>query len=84
MQRLLENHFKTHLKERLYFKILIKAIFLKFLTKKKKTQKVIFWQKITFFVLFWSTFSKILPNSKIWKKKKQIPELCFNMIFKKY
>ena len=47
----------------------------------KRCQKSDFWVTNHGFLLFWSQFSKILPNSKNWKKK-AVPRLCFNMSFK--
>ena len=61
MLKLPENHVKTQ-QVVFFFKFLNKPIILKILTKK------------SFFDTFCSKFSKILPNSKNWKKKqKTIP-----------
>ena len=52
-------------------------------TRDKKTNKSNFLAKNHIFWLFRSKFSKILPNSKIWRKKTFL-ELCLNMIFNNF
>ena len=50
----------------------------------KNAKKVIFWQKSCFLTFLVENFQKYCLIQKFEKKKKKVPRMCLNMIFKQF
>ena len=84
MLKLLENHVKTILyRKGFFFFFFFFQIFNLDNILENVDPKSVKNGKKSRFLTFSSKFSKILPNSKMWKKKPFL-ELCLNVTFKQF